>query len=155
MEQLDHRGKPRVQTVNDDESMTVQSDGARADINKILREFKEVGILENLNAMQAEFADISDFVDYKDALGNAMQAEADFMTLPSKVREMFNHDVAEFLDTAHDPEKRDALVAAGIIDGPKKVGPEAGLDAGATPAEKTVEPNGEKTVVGGEPKAPE
>lgn len=125
--QRDHRGKLRslYQTVNDEPSLTVQSDGPKADIHFILKQYEQVGGLEaNLDAAEIKYMDISEFTDYKDALGHAMMAEADFLTLPSKVREIFNHDVAEWLDTAHDPEKRDALVKAGflkaVVEGPEK-----------------------------------
>lgn len=115
--QLDSRGKPRVQTSFEGiESLTVQSDAHRADIRNILRQYKQVGIVDNLNRAEAVFKDVSEFTDFSDAMRMASMAEQDFMKLPSKVREIFNHDVAEWLDTAHDPEKRDALVAAGIIE---------------------------------------
>ena len=61
------------------------------------------------------FKDVSEFTDLADALNQAKVAEVEFLKLPSKVREIFEHDVAVWLDTAHDQEKRDALVAAGYI----------------------------------------
>ncbi len=134
--QVDFRGRLRSlsQTVNTDPSETVQSDGPRADIRNILREFGDFGGLkDNLDAAQEQYMDISEFTDYKDALGHAIDAEADFMTLPSKVREIFHHDVAEWLDTAHDKEKRDALVAAGYL----KIVPKEQEDP---PPTKTQEP---------------
>ncbi len=118
LEQLDYRGKKRslYQTVNDGPSQTVQSDAAQADINNILRKYEAVGIVDNLNMAEAAFRDISEFTDFADAMRHAEMAESEFLKLPSKVREIFHHDVAEWLDTAHDEEKRDALVAAGIIE---------------------------------------
>lgn len=114
---MDARGRERVQTEFLDESLTVQSDAQAADIREILKQYKEVGIVENLNDAEAMFADISEFTDFADAMRHAKDAEREFMKLPSKVREMFGHDVAVWLDTAHDQEKRDALVEAGIIEG--------------------------------------
>ncbi len=117
-EQLDSRGRPRVQTVNNDPSETVQTDLQRADIHEILRQYAQVGLVDNLNYAEAQFKDISDFTDFADAMRHAKQAEEEFFKLPSKVREIFNHSVEEWLDAAHDQEKRDALVEAGIIEGP-------------------------------------
>lgn len=122
--QLDYRGKPRskYQTVNELPSLTVQSERDDADIQVILARFQVEGTAR-LNESQAMFADITEFTDYADAMRNLRVAEHSFMELPSKVREIFNHDVAEWLDASHDPEKRDALIAAGYLDGPESSGP--------------------------------
>lgn len=133
LEQLDARGRPRVRTsFEGSPSLTVQSDAPKADIQQILKQFDQVGIIENLNNAEAVFADISEFTDFADAMRHAKMAEGEFMKLPSKVREIFGHSVENWLDTAHDPEKRNALVEAGIIEGPKvpEVAPKAPTPAG-------------------------
>ncbi len=118
--QLDDRGKLRVQTsFEGEESLTVQSDAPLADIDKILKQYAEIGMIDNLDYAEATFQDISEFTDFSDAMRHAKMAEGEFMKLPSKIREIFNHDVAQWLDAAHDPEKRDALVEAGIIERPE------------------------------------
>lgn len=135
IEIFDSRGKARVQTVNDEPSKTVQSEADSADINLILRQYPEMGLLERLNQAEGLFLDVSEFTDYADAIRHTREAEAEFMKLPSKVRELFNHDVAEFLDAAHDDDKRQALIDAGVIDG------EAGsAEVGAGDVEDSVDP---------------
>ncbi len=129
---VDSRGRPRVQTVNDDPSETIQSQAQEADINEILRKYKAVGIVDNLNYAEATFMDVTAFEDYADVMNQTILAEREFLKLPSKVREIFNHDVAQWLDAAHDQEKRDELVAKGLIKGPAEDGP-AG-PAGGVPA---------------------
>lgn len=118
MEQLDFRGKPRsrYQTFNDEPSRTVQSDAKRADIKHILGKYQQLGLVQELNRAEAQFADLTEFTDYADLMRNVRTAEAEFMKLPSKARKVFNHDVAAFLDAAHDPEKRDLLVEAGLLE---------------------------------------
>lgn len=148
---LDSRGRKRSDTwtVNKDPSLTIQSDAAESDINEILRKYKEVGLLDHLNSAQAMFMDVTEFTDLADAMRQSREAEAVFMQLPSKMREIFHHDVAEWLDAAHDPEKRDALVRAGFIEAPEAdgdgvgagAGPGAGPGAGGEPEP---EPGGEK-----------
>ncbi len=120
-EQLNARGKPRSDfwTVNDEPSKTVQSDADSADIMKILKKYKEVGIVESLRTTEAVFLDVAEHTDYADVMRTARAAEGEFMKLPSKVRELFDHDVSKWLDAAHDQEKRDALVEAGVIDPPE------------------------------------
>lgn len=133
--QLDSRGKPRVQTSFEGEvSLTVQSDAPLADIQEILRKYQQVGIVENLNTAEAMFLDISEFTDYADAMRHAKMAELDFMKLPSKIREIFGHDVGNWLDTAHDEDKRDALVKAGIIEGPTASGSKTVAEIGTKSA---------------------
>ncbi len=127
---LDYRGKKRFQTDNFGESQTIQSDNHNADINKIMERFKQTGIIDSLDAGELMFKDVSEFTDLADALNQAKIAEVEFMKLPSKVREIFDHDVAVWLDSAHDEEKRDALVAAGFIEDP---GRDTSGSSGGTP----------------------
>ncbi len=116
-EQLDSLGRKRskYQTHNTLPSETVQAESEKADINKILKRYKEVGIIENLNLTEASFPDVTELGDFQDVMETARVAETEFLKLPSKVREVFNHDVATWLDTAHDQEKRASLVEAGEI----------------------------------------
>ncbi len=116
---VDSRGKPRVQTVNDDPSETIQSEAHLADINRILGAYSTVDMRDMLDETELVYADVSEFTDLADALNAAKLAEKQFLTLPSKVREVFDHDVAVWLDTAHDEDKRAALVEAGFLKGPE------------------------------------
>lgn len=137
---LDARGRERVRTVrpDDEEKQVVQSDAHRADITKILARYRQVGIVDHLNTAEAMFRDITEFQDFGDAMLMAKEAEKEFMKLPSKIREVFDHDVATWLDAAHDQEKRDALVEAGIIEAGAEpvaeVRPEAVVAAGGEAA---------------------
>lgn len=110
--QLDFRGKPRAQyqTVNDEPSMTVQSDAVKADIKTILKKHGVTGIVDHLAATDAQFMDVSELGDYADVMREVKTAETQFMKLPARVRALFDHDVAKWLDAAHDQEKRDAVV---------------------------------------------
>ncbi len=114
-EKLNRRGRPRVQTKNFGPSLTVQSDAKQADIKEILKKYREVGIVEHLNITEANYRDVTELTDFSDVMRTANEAKQEFMKLPSKVREIFHHDVAIWLDTAHDQEKRTALREAGEI----------------------------------------
>lgn len=126
---LDSRGKHRLQTFFDPDvepSLTVQSDREQADINSILRKYKSVGIIEHLNNVDAQFLDVSEFTDYSDMMRNLKIAETEFLTLPSKVREVFGHDVAKWLDSAHatSAENQELFEATGAVDPPPTIVPE-------------------------------
>ncbi len=102
-------GTKRVQTQNLSESRTIQSDVTRSEIKNILAKYEATGIVDHLRNVDLQFRDISEFSDLADALRQAKEAELEFLRLPSKLREVFNGDVAEWLDAAHDPEKIEAL----------------------------------------------
>jgi len=105
----DVRRHPRVQTVNDGPSKTVQSDVVRTEIRHILAKYRQTGVVEHMRNVDLQFRDVSEFSDFADLMYQTKQAEKAFMTLPSKVREVFNHDVAVWLDCAHDADKLKAL----------------------------------------------
>lgn len=109
--QLDYRGRPRAeyQTVNDEPSKTIQSDAHEADIKTILKKHGMTGIVEHLAQTDAQFVDVTELTDYADVMRITREAEGEFMKLPAKVRALFDHDVAKWLDAAHDQEKRDAV----------------------------------------------
>lgn len=102
------RRKPRVQTVNDEESMTMQSDRDSADIRTILRRYDQTGVLLRRD-VHLEFRDVSQFEDYADMARQTKEAEAVFMSLAPEVRRVFNNDVYQWLDAAHDQDKFEAL----------------------------------------------
>lgn len=131
--EIDSRGRPRVQTINDEPSMTVQSDAHLADITNILAQYGATG-MEQLDQTALEFRDVSEFTDFHELMLQTKEAEKQFLTLPSKVREIFDHDVAVWLDSAHDEEKRDALVAAGFIQDTKNA--DRSGEAGSPPNSK-------------------
>ena len=111
----DARGKSRVQTVNTEPSKTIQSQAQQADIKFILKQYPQVKLAQMLNEADLRFGDITELTDYAEAAVMMRQAEEQFMTLPSKVREIFGHDVANWLDAAEDPDKRDRLIEAGLL----------------------------------------
>lgn len=94
-------GRRRVQTLNELPSKTVQSDFHDANIHEILKKYPTEGIIDHLAKVDMQFLDVSEFTDYHDAYMHAAEAQQRFMELPSKLREVFNHDHLEWLDAAH------------------------------------------------------
>lgn len=103
------RRRPRVRTVNDLPSRTVQSDVGRAEIANILAKHQQTGIIDHLSAVDLQFRDVSEFEDFADLMRQTKEAEKVFMALPSKLREVFNHDVMTWLDVAHDSTRLEEL----------------------------------------------
>ena len=133
------RGKSRAQfqTTDFGPSLTKQSQADQADIQFILKQYPGVKLAQELDRAELRFGDITELPDYADAAIVLREAEEMFLRLPSKTREVFDHDVAKFLDAAHDPDKRDLLVKAGIVD-PPEVPPEITVPEPAVPPEITV-----------------
>jgi hypothetical protein len=120
-------GRRRVQTINKSESRTVQSDVARAEIKNILRKYEQTGIIDHMRNVDMAFRDITEFTDLSDALRQAKEAEGRFMQLPPQLRNVFENDVAQWLDAAHDgfsDDQRAALQRLGLIEAPEPPAPE-------------------------------
>lgn len=96
------RRRPRVRTVNSLESMTVQSDVVRAEMKHILAKYEQTGVLVGLDEVDLAFRDVTEFEDFSDMMRASVEAKGAFMRLPSKVREVFDHDHLRWLDAAHD-----------------------------------------------------
>ncbi len=101
--------RERVRTVNDMPSRTVQSDRHNAELRHILERTDGQSIVEQMRDVDLTYKDVSQFEDFADLMRQTKQAELQFMRLPSKLREVFGHDVLEWLDAAHDPEKLEAV----------------------------------------------
>lgn len=132
----------RVRTLNEDPSKTVQSDAHRADIKQVLAQYEATGVLANLNDVDLQFRDVSEFTDYADLMQQNKEAEAEFMRLPSKVREVFEHDHTVWLDAAHDgitEEQAQKLVRLGVLE---EVKSDAEAPASPAPEASPTSPSG-------------
>lgn len=124
VEVLDRRGRGRVVTEFHDESLTYQPDYELTRIDKIMERFGVTGMQEHLREVDAMFMDVTELPeDYQAVQEYMIFAEGEFMKLPPKVRERFGHDVARWLDAAHDQEKADVIV--GKVQKESGGGPEA------------------------------
>lgn len=97
-------------------SRTEQSHKDACDINNIVKRMKphEMAQLIERNAQAGMYVDLPDNTDYQSAITTVMQAEASFNSLPSKVRERFNHDPSLFLTFATNSANIDELRALGL-----------------------------------------
>ena len=108
--------RPRVQHENNEPEVTEQSHKESTMINNIIRRYETTGIVTHLNKVQGRYADVSELGDYHDVMNVVTAAQQDFLQLTSAQRRVFDNDVTKFLDAAHDPDKRDLLEAAGLIE---------------------------------------
>lgn len=106
------RRKDARKTVVDlkaDPSRTVQSDVFSSEIRHILAKYEATGFIAEMRNVDLTYRDVTEFEDYADLNRQTAEARMAFMRLPSKVREVFDHDVGKWLDAANDPQKLEAL----------------------------------------------
>lgn len=112
-------GRLRVQTLNIDESKTVQADASRADIKKILAQYEATGVLVDMSDVKLEFRDVTAFEDFADLMFQSKEAEREFMRLDPRIRDVFENDTSRWLDAANDgltKEQADKFVELGILE---------------------------------------
>lgn len=96
-------------------SMTSQSHKDECDINNILSLYKKTGILSHISKHTAEYMNLPDSFDYQDSINTVLRAQDAFATLPSKVRDHFQHDPALFLAAFGDPAQHAQLREWGLL----------------------------------------
>lgn len=140
-EDVEGRPKFRVRTLNEEPTQTVQSQRDQSEIREILRRHGVTGVADQLAQSALSFQDVSSFEDFADVMRQRRDVEQKFMRLPSKVREVFNHDVDVYLDSAFDgPSEAQiaALTDLGVLGTPPSprgvpASPAASEAAPATP----------------------
>lgn len=114
-------GTLSCRTVNDEPSMTVQSEKDSCDFNKIYAKYTKTGLMTNLRRDPPRYGDFSSAVDYHDSLLRAQQAEDAFMQLPATVRARFDNDPGKVIDFLNDPNNRPEAVKLGLVASPQAV----------------------------------
>lgn len=110
-------------------SMTKQAFVAQCDINNILKQFKLTGMVQHMSAKAAEgrYEDLPDAVDFQEALNAVHDAQAAFASLPSKVRNRFENDPAQFLEFMSDPKNQEEVYELGLAVRPIPLSPDSPL----------------------------
>lgn len=99
-------------------SLTVQAQKEEADINTIVRNFGVTGQLPQ-GLRMPEYGDFDIVDDYRTAIEAVRAAEANFLKVPSALRERLGHDPARFLDFCADPANLEEMRALGLaVPGP-------------------------------------
>lgn len=118
-------------------SMTKQEFVRESDINNIVKHFSP-NHMAHLTAMVRDtgrFEDLPDSVDYQESLHLVRDAEQAFMALPSKVRDQFGQDPAEFLAFITNPANLDEARKLGLAKpAPPPKAPDPAPDQAPPPA---------------------
>ncbi len=94
------------------DGLTEQHHTDTCDINKILAQFMETGIMPNTNA-NPQYGDVSD-VDFTQMQNQLATAKTLFEELPEQVKDRFNNEMHTFLHFAENPDNLPELVEMGL-----------------------------------------
>lgn len=100
----------------DDPSLTKQEFADECDINTIMANFERTGEIYTSQTLVPRYGDFSIVPDYQTAQNLVIEAQASFDSLPSKLRERFHNDPAEFLEFVSDERNVDEMRQLGILE---------------------------------------
>lgn len=97
-------------------SLTKQSFVAECDINNILKQYQQTGVVKHINqkAEQGMYVDLPDELDFQASLETVRQATLAFDSLPSSVRSRFENDPSQFLEFMSNPANQDEMIKLGL-----------------------------------------
>lgn len=132
--------------VFEEPSLTDQSQYKDTDINNIVKRYQVTGLLDSPGSVPFEtlqYGDATLLPDYQTALDLVNNVQEEFSSLPSDIREKFDHDPMKLLDALQDPTKKEMLQDIGLISkpvDPTLVPKEPILKDELTPVNPTISP---------------
>lgn len=122
-------GTIEVITVNNEPSMTIQSEKDSCDVNKIVakhglknRSIRNIAsILANtpyFRRDEPQYGDFTGICDYASAMIRTREAGDAFMQLPSALRKRFSNDPAQLVAFLDDENNRAEAIELGLIERP-------------------------------------
>lgn len=111
-----YAGKMRVRKAQSFGNGRTVQDGEQHDIKNIVqRAMRAGGLLTNVSVRIPVFADIADAPSYVDALNVVANAQQQFESLPSKIRDRFANSPEKLLDFLRDPANREEAIKLGLV----------------------------------------
>jgi len=112
-------GTLRVTTINNEPTMTIQSERDNCDLNVIVNRYLKTGVMSNLRTDQPIYGDFSHVNDYQSAMIAVREANEQFMELPALIRKRFNNDPHELLLFMGNPNNRSEAIELGLVPKPQ------------------------------------
>jgi len=107
-------GTRRVYIVNEDPSMTDQSQHAQTDVNNIMAKYKKTGQITHLAKVQGNFADLSEIQDLHTSMTQVTLAQQTFNALPAELRSRFQNSPVEMLNFLNNPQNDQEAIQLGL-----------------------------------------
>lgn len=131
-------------------SRTKQSFGDECDINKILAQYENNGILPQDNPLTPQYGE-APTQDFRDMMEIVVQSRESFEALPTDLRQRFGNSPELFLSFVENPANRPEMLSLGLLEKTGETSPEAekapyGRERApqgpeTPPAESTADPN--------------
>jgi phage internal scaffolding protein len=118
-------------TITDMPSATEQSHKDECDINNILHDYTRTGFINHAKQYAGQYDDVS-AIDFETAMNTVATTKSLFESLPSAIRQEFNHNPAEFLEFVQDPSNGKELAERGILVGNDGINTEGAYTASMT-----------------------
>lgn len=115
-------GHDRLAFETTGESLAQQHYLKECDVREIIKRNDRTGIIEHVNRGVAQYTDVSDVADYKEALEMINSSMESFMGLPSDIRKLFDNDPGEFFEFATNPANAEKMAELGLAPSPAPVG---------------------------------
>lgn len=97
-------------------SLTVQSDAAAVDINKIMARFdKDSMATFHMNRSEPFYGDVSEFDGLQDSIIKVQEANELFMGMSAEIRNRFDNDPVKMIQFLEDEGNRDEAVKLGMV----------------------------------------
>jgi len=111
-------GTISCRTVNNEPSLTIQSERDKCDLNIIKSIYDRTGIMHNVRQEAPRYGDFTSSTDYHDMVLRVQEARDDFMLLDAHTRAMFDNDPGKLLAFVSNPENRAKAIELGLIASP-------------------------------------
>lgn len=109
--------RERVSYETTGESLTQQHFKQELDIKNVIRKYDRTGLIQNVTKAVAQYGDFTHAVnEYSDALNLVINAQNNFLALPSEIREKFGNDPGQFLEAVQDPARKEEMQAMGLLE---------------------------------------
>lgn len=112
-------GTISCRTVNDEDSMAIQSEKDSCNPALIYAKYMRTGLMTNVRQGELTYGDFSNAVDYHDAVFKSQQAQEDFLQLPADIRIRFDNDPGQLIDFLNDNNNYDEAVKLGLVSSTK------------------------------------
>lgn len=96
-------------------SKTEQAHADSCDVNLIVRQYSQTGLLKQVGDGMLQYGDISDLPTFQEAQNIVVAAKEAFAALPAKLRDRFHNDPQELMAFMDDPENFDEALKLGLV----------------------------------------
>ncbi len=107
-------GSRRVSFTSDEKSLTEQTHANAANINSIIKKFHRTGVLPT-PVSEGVYGDFASATDYHDAQNRIIEAQAQFMDLPSHVRSEFDNDPGKLFEFVNNEDNAEEAREMGLL----------------------------------------